>query len=250
MHSYFIGQKREIYDQCGEEGLKQQPGGGCEADLLVDPFALFNQFFGESVFDSVMSGFFDTSAAASGSEKLPPIEEFIECSLEELFRGCTKKVKVKRNVLNRKGKTSVDHTTFSVDIKPGWGAGTRITYDHQGNQAFGYAPSDVVFTILEKTHKKYERKDDSLIYKPKVEMSLRDALCDPKIKLTLLSGEQTELRAEGVIYPGRELTFPGYGMPARKNPQKRGDLIIRGFDIKFPKSLPEKKRKTIYDVLS
>ena len=159
-------------------------------------------------------------------------------------------MKVKRHVLTPKGKTSIDNKTFSVDIKPGWRAGTRITYDHQGNQAFGYIPSDVVFTILEKPHKKYERQDDNLIYKPKVEISLKDALCDPKFKLTLLSGEHTELRAEGVIYPDRELKFPGYGMPTKKNPEKRGCLLIRGFDIKFPKSLSEKKIKAISDALN
>lgn len=251
LNTNFTERKREIYDQCGEEGLKLQSDSGdrCGTDLLVDPFALFNQFFGESIFDRMVSGFFNTSTA-SGSEKLPPIEKFIECSLEELFKGCTKKVKVKRNVLTPKGKTSVDNTTFSVDIKPGWRAGTRITYDQQGNQALGYVSSDVVFIILEKLHKEYERHDDDLIYKPKVEISLRDALCDPKFKITLLSGERTELRAEGVIHPDRELKISGYGMPTKKNPDKRGCLIIRGFDIKFPKSLSEKKIKAIYDALS
>lgn len=201
------------------------------------------------MFDNIVSGFFYTSAA-TGNEKLPPIDKFIYCDLEELFRGCTKKVTVKREVLTPRGKTSVDKTTFSVNIKPGWKAGTRITYDHQGNQAFGYVPSDVVFTILENQHKDYERQDDDLIYKHKIKIDLRDALCDPKFKLTLISGEHTELQAEGIIYPDRELKFKGCGMPTKKNPEKRGCLIIRGFDIKFPKSLSEKKMKAIYDALS
>ena len=245
----FTEHQREIYDRYGEEGLKQ-PGDHSGADLLtIDPFALFNQFFGESVFDSIVSGFFGASVV-SESQKLPAIEKFVECNLEELFKGCTKKVKVERKVLTPRGNTSVDKTTFTIDIKPGWKAGTTITYDHQGDQAFGYMPSDVIFTILENEHKNYKRCGDDLIYKHKVEINLKHALCDPKFKLTLISGERTELKAEGIIYPDREVKFKGYGMPTKEHPERRGCLIVRGFDIKFPKSLSEKKIKAINDALS
>ena len=60
---------------------------------------------------------------ARGPRKDPPITRELPVSLEDLYNGVTKKLKITRKVAMRgaEGNTYVDEEKIlSIDVKPGW----------------------------------------------------------------------------------------------------------------------------------
>lgn len=135
-------QKRALYDQYGEEGLKAgvpppdaggpggsthfSTGGGPQfrfnprsADDIFSEFFGFGSSFGgggmrssrfggmfgdENVFASFAEGAGSATASMTqGPKKEPPVEQKLPCSLEELYKGTTKKLKLSRNVIDVNG---------------------------------------------------------------------------------------------------------------------------------------------------
>ena len=65
----------------------------------------------------------------------PPIERELALSLEEVFHGCTKKMKISRRVMNEDGHTSsIRDKILTITVKRGWKPGTRITFPEEGDQ--------------------------------------------------------------------------------------------------------------------
>ena len=68
-----------------------------------NPFGdhMFGGFGGESVFRS----FNDASGGgpSSGPRKAPPVENKLHCTLEEIYSGSTRKMKISRNVVDASG---------------------------------------------------------------------------------------------------------------------------------------------------
>lgn len=63
------------------------------------------------------------------------VEKELYLTLEEIYRGCTKKMKITRRVLNDDGHTSsVRDKIVTLLVKPGWKEGTRITFPREGDQ--------------------------------------------------------------------------------------------------------------------
>ena len=176
----------------------------------------------------------------------PPIERTIDLGLEDLYHGCTKKMKISRKVLSADGTASSEDKILTIDVKPGWKAGTKVTFPREGDQAVGRIPSDIVFVIGEKPHKHFIRDGNNLKYKAKV--SLKQALCGGEIKVPKIDGNSVAHKLEKVTTPNTEKVFCDEGMPISKHPGKRGDLIVN-YDVQFPTSLSERAVKTLKDVL-
>lgn len=65
----------------------------------------------------------------------PPIERDLTLTLEEIYNGCTKKMKISRKVMNDDGRTtSTREKILTVYVKRGWREGTRITFSKEGDQ--------------------------------------------------------------------------------------------------------------------
>ena len=121
-------QKRVIYDQHGEEGLKDMPPPGNEPSSGFNPRNaedIFAEFFGSNPFGFGSSGpgrsmrfqsdVGGTFGGFSGSDfrtyserghmpkKPPPVESKLPCSLEELYSGSTRKMKISRTVMDANG---------------------------------------------------------------------------------------------------------------------------------------------------
>lgn len=62
----------------------------------------------------------------------PPIEHSLPCSLEELYKGSTRKMKISRTVHNAAGRPERTTEILSIDVKPGWKKGTKITFQEKG----------------------------------------------------------------------------------------------------------------------
>ena len=96
----------------------------------------------------------------------------LQCTLAELFHGATKKLKITRQSVS--AGRSKEHT-FEIAIKKGWKAGTKLTYEGEGDEAQAGQAQDVVFVIKEKPHAHFKRSGSDLIYAVR-DVALVDAL--------------------------------------------------------------------------
>ena len=66
--------------------------------------------------------------------KDPPIEYPLGCTLEELYRGANKRMKISRSLLDASGRATQVQETLQVDIKPGWKNRTKVTFQEKGTR--------------------------------------------------------------------------------------------------------------------
>jgi DnaJ family protein B protein 4 len=291
-------QKRQIYDQAGEEGLKggvPPPGGasygfgngGTAHSFRFNPRNaedIFAEFFGNaSPFggmgsmggmsggragrggpfgDGMFGGFggpesmFRTTDGAQGfrsfgdtpsqPRKAPAVENKLLCSLEELYKGSTRKMKISRMIADASGKTMPIEEILTIDIKPGWKKGTKITFPEKGNEKLGVTPADLVFVIDEKPHDTFKRDGNDLIMTKKV--SLVEALTGCSFSISTLDGRTVNVSVSDVIHPGYEKVLSKEGMPVAKEPGRKGNLRIK-FDITFPNRLSSEQKAGVRKLL-
>jgi DnaJ-class molecular chaperone len=264
-------EKREVYDRYGEEGLRGGMGegsgpsagpGGHTYVFRGDPHKIFQSFFGTSnpfaafdedggmdgapfgsfaaMFDG-MGGLGGMGAARpSGPRKARPVMVDLKCSLEELYNGATKRMKVTRQRLQADGRTvRPEEKLLEINIKPGWKAGTKITFESEGDQAPGVIPADMTFVVAEKPHDRFKRSGNDLVFTAKV--TLLEALTECTLSVRTLDDRVLSIPCSEVISPGYEKRVRGEGMPISKAPGTKGDLVIH-FDIAFPRHIPDDKR--------
>ncbi|KAH7416500.1 hypothetical protein KP509_14G094500 [Ceratopteris richardii] len=189
----------------------------------------------------------DNQGSSSSLRKAPPIENKLPCSLEELYHGAVRKMKISRNVLATGGKTVTVDEVLSIKIKPGWKKGTKITFPQKGNEQQGLIPADLIFIIDEKQHEVFKRDGNDLVMTQKI--SLADALGGTTLQIPSLDGKIIDMPLTELIYPGYEKIVRNEGMPIAKEHGKKGNLRIR-FDIKFPSRLSADQRANIKRILS
>lgn len=248
--------KRATYDQFGEEGLKGGvPEGSGSAGAWTSGYCfhgnaekVFREFFGgdnpyQEFFDRVdgdMSMSYGGLHGRGSKKQDAPIERELALSLEEVFHGCTKKMKISRRVMNDDGHTSsIRDKILTITVKKGWRPGTRITFPEEGDQGPNNVPADIVFIVKDKVHPRFRREGINLIYTAQV--PLGKALTGCTVDIHTLDDRTLHIPITDIVTSGYTKVVPGEGMPISKDPSQKGDLVIT-FDIVFPKSLsPEKK---------
>lgn len=177
----------------------------------------------------------------------PPIEHDLYVTLEDISRGCVKKMKISRRVVQPDGTAKKEDKVLTINIKPGWKAGTKITFQREGDQGRGKVPADVVFIIRDKPHSHFRRENSDIRYTCK--LSLKQALCGTIIDVPTLSGDKVTLNlTKEIVKPNMVKKIQGHGLPFPKEPSRKGDLLI-SFDIKFPDTLTQSARDILYDTL-
>jgi len=297
--------KRRIYDQVGEEGLKNggagMPGNGGGMPNFQgenytftqgDPRETFAKFFGGGGFGGFggktggggqfggfnlgglggglgggqfggLGGFggggygdmedMDVEYIGGGKRSKiqdPAIQREIHVTLEELLTGCEKKMKITRKNYAANGSYATEEKILKITVKPGWKAGTKITFTEEGDRVPGKTPADIVFTLVEKPHAVFRRDGANLLYNHTI--NLADALCGSVFEVPLLDGGGKRLKIDcsrEVLQPGKPKRLRGYGLPFHKNAQTRGDLIV-DFKVIFPTELDENSKGLIRRALS
>jgi DnaJ-class molecular chaperone len=209
-----------------------------DMDIDDDPFRMFG---GNSHHHSFRS------PAKKKKEQDPAVTHDVEVSLEDLCTGVTKKMKITRRILKADGHTTQpEEKVLAIDVRPGWKAGTKVRFAHEGDQAPNTIPADVVFIIRDKPHPLFTRDGSDIKYKAKV--SLRQALLGTTVNVPTLSKRTVAVQFTDVIKPTTIRRIAGEGLPYPKEPTKRGDLIIE-FDIVFPDVLSKVARERIAELL-
>lgn len=136
---------------------------------------------------------------------------------------------------------------LTIEIKPGWKKGTKITFPEKGNEQRGIIPSDLVFIIDEKPHGVFKRDGNDLVVTQKI--SLVEALTGYTAQITTLDGRDLTVPINSVIGPTYEEVVKGEGMPIPKEPSRKGNLRIK-FNIKFPTRLTSEQKAGIKKLLT
>ncbi|KAL6785072.1 hypothetical protein ACKKBG_A02305 [Auxenochlorella protothecoides x Auxenochlorella symbiontica] len=161
------------------------------------------------------------------------IEVQLSCTLEELFNGATKKLKVTRNVTDAAGKTSKVEETLEIKLKPGWKEGTKVTFEGKGDSRPGAPRQDLVFVIKQLPHARFSRHGDDL-HCP-VTLSLVQALHPDSLDVPTLDNRVLRVRPrDTVVLPGSQKVIPNEGMPKAREWGKRGSLVLK-YAVKFPR---------------
>ncbi|XP_056252447.1 dnaJ homolog subfamily B member 13 isoform X1 [Seriola aureovittata] len=253
-------QKKATYDKFGEEGLK----GGIPPEFGSDgawsskyvyhgnPDKTFRQFFGG---DNPFADFYtnDVPLQFGGLQpgvvktQDPPIERDLHLSLDDLFHGCTKKIKISRRIMNEDGYTSsIKDKILSINVKPGWKEGTRIIFSKEGDQGPNSIPADIVFIVRQKSHPMFVRQLNDLIYKAQI--SLEMALTGFSVDVETLDGRLLNIPISDLVHPTYKKVVTGEGMPLSQDASQRGNLIIT-FDIQFPDKLSAERKHLIKQAL-
>ncbi|CAI5505318.1 unnamed protein product [Closterium sp. Naga37s-1] len=153
-------------------------------------------------------------------------------------------MKISRNIVDTAGNITPVEEILTINVKPGWKKGTRITFSEKGNEQPGLVPADLVFVIEEKQHEFFKREGIDLVCTQKI--SIADALLDYTLNLTTLDGRQLSIALNEVIFPGYEKVISREGMPG-KELGKRGNLRIR-FDVRFPSKLSAEQKMLLAQV--
>ncbi|KAJ8773726.1 hypothetical protein K2173_006376 [Erythroxylum novogranatense] len=265
-------QKRQIYDAYGEEGISvyefsspraNSGSPNCQDRSSNTSKFRFNRRDAEDIFAEAFGGSrgggnggsgksrgkrnVSGDAEDQGSNKKPPaVESKLPCTLEELYKGTKRKMKISRSVPDEFGKPKTIEEILKIDIKPGWKKGTKITFPEKGNQEPGVPPADLIFVVDEKPHATFKRDGNDLVFHERV--SLLDALIGKTVELTTLDGRNLKVPVTDIIKPGHDIIISNEGMPISKEPNKRGNLKIK-FDIKFPSKLSSEQKSDLKRVL-
>lgn len=188
---------------------------------------------------------------------LPNIIVECECTLEELYTGCIKRLAYKRHTLTLDHRTtSLEESVIDIEIFPGYDKSTVLTYPAQGNEAPGMS-SDLIVHLSEKSHPLFKRVNtNDLVYVETI--TLIQALNSSPINLTTLNGRKLMIAMDEIISPKSVKCVSGEGMPIYNKAEpienlvfneKKGDLYIK-FNIVFPDFIKAKKKEEISRLLT
>ncbi|MBN3278939.1 DNJB5 protein, partial [Polyodon spathula] len=94
-----------------------------------------------------------------------PVVHELRVSLEEIFHGCTKRMKITRRRLNPDGRTArSEDKILHIVIKRGWKEGTKITFPKEGDETPENIPADIAFVLKDKPHPHFKRDGSNVIY--------------------------------------------------------------------------------------
>ena len=276
--------KRAIYDQFGEEGLKAEAGGG-GPDMSGHGGAggfpggfpgfgggttftfrsgggrrggfrpsnaddIFKQFFGgSSPFDDIdeddgSGGFHGGFFGGRRGSGAPSI---VRKSLPVTLEELCSGATKKLKVSRKSRNGTLSDKILNVTIKPGWKSGTKIRYNGEGDELPDGSHQDLEFIVEEKPHSIFTRDGDDL--KVSIKLSLVEALVGFSRPLKTLEGKEINISNNRITHPGQEMRFPGRGLPNQRDSSQRGDLVVL-CDVDFPSgALTEVQKNMIKQAL-
>lgn len=221
------------FDQFGSRG--SVPGFSMDID---DEFSGLNN--GTGRFSTADSGAF----SKRGTRSVPVLSKILPVSLEELYTGCTKKLRVSRRVIDKSSSDNMRQTDkiLTVQINAGWKSGTKIKFSGEGDEISPGSFQDIEFIIEQRPHAEYERKGNDL--HSSICLNMGESLVGFSRKITMLDGRELAISSKLPTKPNSNMRFEGRGMPNQKDPSRKGALIIH-VEVDFPTSLTPRQRELI-----
>ena len=161
-----------------------------------------------------------------------------ECTLEELYRGCSKRLRIPPT-------NGLQEEIVDVHVKPGWKKGTKLTYESRGAPARDGKRGNLVLICKEVPHPVFRRADRGNDLELDVRLAVSRALCGFRATVKGLDGKAFEFDTREISIPGKTYVVKGKGMPDQRDPEIMGDCIIRITEVVFPKSVTECQRQKL-----
>jgi DnaJ family protein B protein 4 len=241
------GKSKSFRPSNAEDIFRQFFSGGADPFAEFDDDDDFGPKFSSSRRPSSRANFGTSGPFSGGGFGIEPAIYPLKLTLEELFTGCTKKIKVTRRVVDQASRQMVpSEKILSVQVKPGWKAGTKLNYAGEGDEYPDGHRQDIQLIIEEKPHPIFRRDKDDLHVT--INLTLEESLCGFTKTLTSLDGKELKVANKAVTVPNQELKFSNGGMPNQKNISIKGALIVT-FKVTFPPSLTEEQKVLIHRAL-
>eukprot|EP01147_Barroeca_monosierra_P005749 gene5749-9010_t len=176
-------------------------------------------------------------------QKPEVISRDLAVTLEDLFRGFTKRLRITRKIEDSNGAVKTAAEEITVHGKPGWKPGTKLTYHGKGDQCFGRPAQDIQIVIQQKPHNLFRREGDNLHMN--LSLPLVDALCGFTKTIQGIDGQAIKISLSQAN-PDNPHRIMGQGMPRKQG--GRGDIIVH-FKVKFP-NLNKQQQDAIRRALS
>ncbi|KAK3373854.1 DnaJ domain-containing protein [Lasiosphaeria ovina] len=186
-----------------------------------------------------------TRSARQATPEVTTVERPLPVSLEDMYTGATKKMKIKRKMFDETGKRTTTDLVLEVPIKPGLKKGSRIKFTGVGDQEEG-GQQDLVFIVEEKAHPLYVRQGDDVVFT--IDLDLKEALTGWKRTVTTLGGKTLSIEKAGPTQPGSSDSYPSLGMPVSKSPGKHGNFVVK-YNVKFPTTLTHAQKQKLREIL-
>ncbi|KDP28236.1 hypothetical protein JCGZ_14007 [Jatropha curcas] len=264
------GEKRNIYDKYGEEGLKQHmASGGRGGGMGMNINDLFRDFFGGGQTE-------EEERIVKGDDVIVEMD----ATLEDLYMGGSLKVWREKNVIKpAPGKrrcncrNEVYHKQIgpgmfqqmteqvceqcqnvkferegyfiTVDIEKGMEDGQEVVFYEDGEPVIDGEPGDLKFRIRTAPHDRFRREGNDL--HTTVTITLVQALVGFEKTIKHLDEHLVEIGTKGITKPKEVRKFKGEGMPLHFS-TKKGDLYVT-YEVLFPMSLTEDQKTKIKAIL-
>ncbi|CAK5269473.1 unnamed protein product [Mycena citricolor] len=243
-----------------DNGMRGGMGGGGAGRRRTAPHTHDDDVDMDSPFSSFGGGFGSMPGGMGGggggayrsqpraSSHPTEITKPLKLSLNELYSGTTKRLKVGRRLLN--GAT--EEKVHEIVVQPGWKSGTKVRFPQAGNEMPDGDSQDLVFVVEEKPHQTFERVGNNLVCK--ISIPLVEALTGGAGRKVVeaLDGRKLQITVPpGIVQPGQETIVSGEGMPVRKagSTREKGDLIVQ-WKVVCPTSLTPTQREAVKKALS
>ncbi|SOV10283.1 heat shock protein 40, type II [Plasmodium sp. gorilla clade G2] len=256
-------EQREKYDLFGIDALKQSGfnSSNVEGNISINPlevftkaYSFYNKYFSKS-------GSFGNNNIFTHIKNLYPmrnevsedcscnnVEEYevpLYVSLEDLYNGCTKKLKVTRKRYDGSYLYYEDYY-LNVDIRQGWNNGTKLTFHGEGDQSSPDSyPGDLVLVLHTKNHNRFVRKSRDLYYRHII--TLEQSLTGFDFVIKSLDNREIYIQIDEVVKPDTKKVITNEGMPYSRDPNIRGNLIVE-FDIIYPNTIKKEQKKLIKEI--
>jgi DnaJ-class molecular chaperone len=273
--------KKEIFDIYGKEGLKNginKNGKQIEGyRYLGNGHEIFEKFMGTAnpftlirenekrnkeikekeniVIDAAKQSNSNEDKKEENIKKAKDIIIDLECTLEELYLGCTKNVKyIRKKVASDSVSLEEVEENIDVEVLRGYDKNSVVVFKGMGNEGLGEKNSDLIVKIKEKKNNLFKRVNkNDLIYIH--EITLAQALNGDPVRLTTLDNRKIAISIDEIISPSTVKKVPGEGMPIYKKELsvrdleiEKGDLYIK-FHIIFPEYIDPARKMEISQLL-
>ena len=273
--------KKEIFDIYGKEGLKNginKNGKQIEGyRYLGNGHEIFEKFMGTAnpftlirenekrnkeikekeniVIDAAKQSNSNEDKKEENIKKAKDIIIDLECTLEELYLGCTKNVKyIRKKVASDSVSLEEVEENIDVEVLRGYDKNSVVVFKGMGNEGLGEKNSDLIVKIKEKKNNLFKRVNkNDLIYIH--EITLAQALNGDPVRLTTLDNRKIAISIDEIISPSTVKKVPGEGMPIYKKELsvrdleiEKGDLYIK-FHIIFPEYIDPARKLEISQLL-
>ncbi|TAQ86657.1 hypothetical protein B7494_g5007 [Chlorociboria aeruginascens] len=186
------------------------------------------------------------SKKREATPEVTTVERPLLLTLEELFKGTHKKMKIKQKKFDDVTQKRVTKDkVLEMDVKPGLKKGSKIKFNNVGDKEEG-GEQNLHFIIEEKPHPLFTRDGDDIILS--INLELKEALTGWKRTVTTIDGRSLPIEKSGPTQPGSSDSYPGLGMPNSKRPEQRGNFIVK-YNVTFPSTLTSEQKRVLREIL-